>query len=176
MVPTSQGLAIEAQSISIECYLRKQLIHNVLEGPLTDLEDTSTDAGGDTPVAPQGPGGAGNGSRIDPGATPGPVLTRKEKRALNRAQRRRVERSQRPRGSSGGKQVGVRRVTEGKEDSLVLPTDMASSTKVTSSGWVGRSLRSLPRQVLTGVELENRRGMRLFPWDGVCVCLLPFFA
>jgi hypothetical protein len=181
---TPQGPVIEAQSITIGSYLRERMIHDALEGPLSDCEGTDAEGGGDAPAAPQGHTGSGDGPRGDRSTTPAPTCpTRGKKRGLNSAQRRNVARS-RPQesGESGGrpvkrvKRVAERRVTEAKGGCLVLPSDMASNRTVANSGWIGRSPQDFPRQAPTREDLVTQRGMEYFPWDGVCVRPPPFLA
>lgn len=80
-----------------------------------------------------------------------------------------------PRNAGCGLKLHVlkRRVRTANGDSLVVDFSMASDPEVTAPGWVGKTPRGLPSDPLSIGEVHTGYGLSVFPWDGMCVAIVP---
>jgi hypothetical protein len=169
---------IEGTSISIEEFLKVRLLHNALEGPLSDCEAEDDDAGSHSnaggPTFPRNAGYTRDEPRVTPLTLPNSShLTMEEKRRRMYKVRRKLNRTRKQvDGKTGQKQVQLRRGSQATVDSFVLSSDVASTDRVSKQGWIGRPLGHLPKGVFTREVLVNEHGMSYFDWDGMWVHLL----
>lgn len=145
------------------------MVHEALEGALTDYEYEDSDIGGhSSEVGDHRHHGLDHDSAHH--ATPHPPLTphqrRKVKQKIRSTRRRNEDRAQKQGDGATRKGVHAVRRTQAKVNRLMLGYDVASTSNITQSGLIGKPVRDRTRQVFTREALQNSDGMEYLPWSG----------
>ena len=163
----SRGCSLIVTHTSVAQFLQERKEEDDLfDGPLTDYEWSVEDEGqgSSSPILSEYRGVA-------------PSIRR---RYLKESQRRR--RNLKRSGVQQNEGVGLgspsaalkshvlkHRVRTASGAALVADFSMASDANITVPGWVGKTLKGLPRSPLSLDKLHTGYGLTLFPWDGRCV-------
>jgi hypothetical protein len=175
------GDPLVATHISIKRFLQDRTAWESIEGPLTECELSEVEVG-DSGLGE--PAACQTGDDQDKAVSKAVPSSHKDRQRRRTSSKRAGKRARCSQGNGPGsgdegegqpalKGVTKKRRLEGTRDALKLAFDMGSFIGVTQPGWIGRSSKDLPVGNFTREQLVLGYSMTYFPWDGVCVFILP---
>jgi hypothetical protein len=159
--------------VSIAEYLHCRLIHDAMDGPLTDYESAGSEKEEDS----ENEEGLGNRGGCSSEAPPisSIMASSRKKRKKNRLAVQRQRKKQRvgegEREGKGLKEVCKKRRREGANNAIQLPYILFKEASLSATGWIGKQVGRLPLECPTLYKLVNEDGLAHFPWDGWYVAL-----
>jgi hypothetical protein len=158
------GLVALSTDFSMAEYLHRQLLHDVLEGPVTDYNSSTADEAEGVSYKDEEGGGTRGSDKPPLSGKEAKKAKKKAAYAKYRADKR--LKAQVEQGMPGLKAINVKRIAESAQEVIQVGFSLQKDAEVTKTGWTGKQLDGMPHETATFSEVMSKNGMVHFPWDG----------